>query len=82
MYTVTERERRGERTEAPGCCAGFAALDPLGTKIGEVEQLFSDGQGEPKHLKVKIGGFFAARSVLIPIRDVEIDRESRTLALL
>lgn len=78
----THRGRRGEGIEAPETCTGFAALDPLGRKIGEVEQLFSDSDGEPKHLKVKIGGIFAARSVLIPVRDVAIDREKRTLALL
>ena len=81
-HAATEGGRRGERTQATGTCAGFAALDPLGRRIGEVEQLFSDGDGEPKHLKVKIGGLFAARSVLIPLRKVSIDREKRTLALL
>ncbi|QIN77799.1 hypothetical protein GBA65_03895 [Rubrobacter marinus] len=81
FHLATERGRREERAEATRTCAGFAALDPLGRKIGEVEQLFSDAYGEPRHLKVKIGGFFAARSVLIPLRRVAIDREKRTLAL-
>lgn len=54
---------RGARVE--GACAGFAALGSLGgRRIGEVEQLFPDGHGEPRHLKV--GGLFATRSVLIP----------------
>ena len=78
----TDRGRCWERIETQETCTGFAALDPLGRKIGEVEQLFTDGCGEPRHLKVKIGGLFAARSVLIPVRDVAINREKRTLALL
>lgn len=79
---ATSRGRRKDGDEAPITCAGFVALDPLGREIGRVEQLFSSGYGEPKHLKVKIGGPFARRSVLIPLRDVAIDRERRTLALL
>ena len=78
---AADHRRIGERVAEPGPCAGFAALDPLGRKIGEVEQLFSDAHGAPKHLKVKIGGIFAARSVLIPVRDVAVNREKRTLAL-
>ena len=62
--------------------AGVAALDPLGQKLGEVEQLCSDGYGEPRHPKVKIGGLSAARSVLIPVRDIATDRERRIFSLL
>lgn len=78
---AVDPEYEGKRVGSPEDCAGFSALDPLGQKIGEVEKLYSDGFGEPRHLKVKIGGLFAARSILIPLRNIATDRESRTLAL-
>jgi len=76
------QRRRPEGEKAETSCAGFAALDPLGREIGTVEQLFADLRGEPKHLRVEIGGLFARRSVLIPVREATIDRENRTLELL
>ena len=82
-YVEAGPDRRRPGVEgAEISCTGFAALDPLGREIGTVEQLFADPHGEPKHLRVEIGGLFARRSVLIPVRDVAIDRENRTLELL
>ena len=52
-------------------CAGFAAPNPYGQKIGE-----------PRHLKVEIGGLFAARSVLILVCDIAIETERRILSVL
>ena len=64
-----------KRVEQPEDCVGYAALDPLGQKIGTVEKLFVNGHGEPKYLKVGVGGPFAKRSVLIPVQSIVVNRE-------
>jgi hypothetical protein len=77
----------GDRTNGSGAgsatpkrCAGYAVYDPLGQKIGNAEELFSNRDGEPQYIRVGIR-FFGARSVLIPVRFVEVDEDSNALVL-
>ena len=70
----------GAGSATPKRRAGYAVYDPLGQKIGNAEELFSNRDGEPQYIRVRIG-FFGARSVLIPVRFVETDEESNALVL-
>lgn len=65
---------------APKRCAGYAVYDPLGQKIGVVEEVFANRDDKPQYVRVRIG-FFGGRSVLIPVQFVETDQERRTLIL-
>ncbi len=79
-YIDVEREARGAYIEAEEACAGYTALDPLRQEIGVVEELFTNGDGEPKYLRVKIG-LLGRRSLLIPVGRIILNRERRTLTL-
>ena len=68
------------RSATPKRCAGYAVYDPLGQRIGAAEELFSNRDGEPQYIMVRIR-FFGARSVLIPVRFVETDEKSKALVL-
>jgi hypothetical protein len=52
----------------------------VGQKIGIVERVFANPDGEPVYIRVRIG-FFGMRAVLIPVQFVETDEKSRTLVL-
>ena len=75
----TKSNARSAGSPAPKRCAGYAVYDPLGQKIGDAEEVFVDRDDKPQCVRVRIG-FFGARSVLIPVQDVETDRERRTLS--
>ena len=66
--------------EAPEGCAGYGVYDPLGQKIGSVEKVFVNGDREPEYVRVRMG-LFGLKSVLIPVRVVEIDEERCSLVL-
>ena len=70
----------GARSATPTRCAGYAVYDPLGQKIGNAEELFSNRDGEPQYIRVRIG-FFGTKSVLIPVRFVETDEDGKALVL-
>jgi hypothetical protein len=59
---------------------GYAVFDPLGKKIGRVEEVFVNWHGEPGYIRIRLG-FFGTRSVLIPVQFVETDEEKRILVL-
>lgn len=61
-------------------CAGYALLDPLGQPLGRVERVFCDRDGGPRYVRVK-AGLFGNRLVLIPVVDVTLDHEGRTVTL-
>jgi len=52
----------------------------LGQQIGIAEELFLNRDGEPQYIRVRIR-FIGARSVLIPVRFVEVDEDSNALVL-
>ncbi len=60
--------------------AGYEILDLTGQKIGSVEKLFFNGNGQPEYVRVRIGALFT-RYVLIPVRDAALDRVARSLKL-
>jgi uncharacterized protein YrrD len=60
--------------------AGYAVYDPVGQKIGSVEQVLVSPDGDPVYIKVRIGRFWK-RTVLVPVQFVESDEERRILVL-
>ena len=52
----------------------------MGQKIGIVERVFANPDGEPVYIRVRIG-FFGMRAVLIPVQFVETDEQRKTLVL-
>lgn len=65
---------------APEECVGYVVLDPLGQKVGSVEEVFVNGNGEPQYIRVTMG-WFRRKSVLLPVQFVAVDEERRTLTL-
>jgi len=61
-------------------CEGYALLDPLGQSLGRVERIFRDGDGGPRYVRVR-AGLFANRLVLIPVRELALNHEKRTVTL-
>lgn len=76
----TKSKNKSAGSAAPKRCAGYAVYDPLGQKIGVVEEVFANRDARPQYVRVRIG-FFGGRSVLIPVQFVETDQERRTLIL-
>ena len=60
--------------------SGYSVYDPVGQKIGIVERVFANPDGEPVYIRVRIG-FFGMRAVLIPVQVVETDEKRKTLVL-
>lgn len=71
----------GHQVMAPEELEGYELHDPLGQKIGKVEEVFSNGDGEPEYIRVRIGGIFDRRSILLPVEIVALDEGRRTLVL-
>lgn len=78
-YTST-REATGQLFEEPEKYAGYGVHDPMGQKVGRLEKLFVNDEGEPEYVRVGIG-LFARRSVLIPVESALADEERRRLTL-
>ena len=60
---------------------GYELRDPLGRKIGRLEELFAGEDGRPQHVRVKVGPFGLGKSVLIPVRAVAVNEERRVVVL-
>lgn len=73
-------EANGIRLGTPKECLGYKVLDPLGQKVGSVQEVFVNEYGEPEYVQVKVG-WFGSRSVLLPVQLVAVDGELRTLTL-
>ena len=76
---------RRPRTSGAGSAAkewgaGYAVYDPVGQKIGTVERVFVNLDGEPMYIRVRIGILFTS-TVLIPVQFVETDDENKALVL-
>jgi PRC-barrel domain len=61
-------------------CTGYAVYDPVGKKIGSVEEAFVNREGDPVYLRVNIG-ILISRTVLIPVQFVETGEERKPLVL-
>jgi hypothetical protein len=77
----------GRRPHASGASSasskratGYAVFDPLGQKIGRVEEVFVNWDGEPGYIRIRIGFLFTS-TVLIPVQFVETDDENKALVL-
>ena len=73
-------EGGGDRTVGTGWCVGYTLLDPLGQPLGRVERMFCNRAGEPQYVRIR-AGLFGNRLVLIPVLDVAVDHEDRTITL-
>jgi hypothetical protein len=60
--------------------SGYSVYDPVGQKIGIVESVFANPDGEPVYIRVRIG-FFGTKTVLIPVQFVETDKVRKTLII-
>lgn len=77
MLTGAGRERRFRE---PGGYEGYEVHDPLGKRIGRAEKVFVNGDGDPRHVRVRLR--FFGKSVLIPVEGIGANPELRTLVLL
>ena len=68
------------RAAATNNGSGYSVYDPVGQKIGIVERVFANSDGEPEYSRVRIG-LFGMRAVLIPVQFVETDEKRITLVL-
>ena len=59
---------------------GYAVRDPLGRKVGSVEKLYLNPDGDPEYVKTKTG-LLGLKSVLLPVQMAEVDEEQRVLHL-
>ena len=78
--SVKQPAELGDRFEKPEGYAGYRLYDPLGQKVGGVEDLFVNPRGEPEYIRVRIG-LLGLRSVLLPVESVAVDEERRVLFL-
>jgi hypothetical protein len=78
--TAIDRGESGDRFEAPEEYAGYEVRDPLRRKIGSVEKLFVNDNGEPEYVKVKMG-LLGFKTILIPVAFATIDKERQILVL-
>lgn len=69
-----------DRLGVPEECVGYRLCDPLGQKIGSVEEIFVNEDMEPQYVRVKVG-LFRTKSVLIPVVNVSVDEERKTITL-
>ncbi len=79
-YIAVNRKKRGDRFETPVEYVGYELHDPLGKRIGSVQELFLNDHAEPEYIRVKMG-FLGLRSVLIPVETVAVNQERRSLVL-
>jgi hypothetical protein len=78
--TAIDRGEPDDRLQAPEEYAGYEVRDPLAKKIGNVEKLFVNDNGEPEYVKVKMG-LLGFKAVLIPVSFATIDKERQILTL-
>ena len=68
------------RAAATNNGSDYSVYDPVGQKIGIVERVFANPDGEPVYIRVRIG-LSGMRAVLIPVQVVETDEKRKTLVL-
>ncbi|QIN83934.1 hypothetical protein GBA63_15740 [Rubrobacter tropicus] len=70
----------GDRSVGLEYCKDYGLLDPLGQEVGRVDRVFGNGNGDPQYVRVRVG-IFGQRLVLIPVLEVAVDHERRSLTL-
>jgi hypothetical protein len=68
----------GSTTSTRG--AGYTEYDPVGQKLGRVEEMFVNWNEDPEYVRVRIGAF-GRKSFLIPVQFAEVDDERQVLVL-
>jgi len=68
------------RVEAPEDLSGYLVHDPLGRRIGRLQEVFNNFDGEPEYLQIKVG-LLGLRFVLIPVQSVRVDSDRRVVVL-
>ena len=68
------------RAAATNNGSGYSVYDPVGQKIGIVERVFANPEGEPVYIRVRIG-FFGMRAVLILVQFVETAEVRKTVVI-
>ena len=58
------------RAAATNNGSGYSVHDPVGQKIGIVERVFANSDGEPEYIRLRIG-LCGTKTVLIPVQFVE-----------
>lgn len=71
-----------ERVKEPERYEGYVLHDPLGQRVGVVENLFVSEFGEPQYVRVKFKcGLFRSGSILLPLERVAVSTEHITMIL-
>ena len=80
--TQAQAKHRGfERPSGtPEEYVGYEVRDPMGHTIGRAEKPFFSENGGVEYIRLGIG-LFSRKLVLIPVRDVALDRVARSLTL-
>jgi hypothetical protein len=78
--TALERKESGALFETPEQYAGYEVRDPLDQRIGTVERVFLNGDGEPEYIRTRMG-LLGKRHLLLPVQMVAVDDERRALLL-
>jgi hypothetical protein len=68
------------RVAATNNGSGYSVYDPVGQKIGIVERVFANSDGEPEYIRLRIG-LFGTKTVLIPVQFVETAEVRKTLVI-
>ena len=79
-YTAANRRKPRNRQETQEEYFDYVVRDPEGRKIGRVVQIFTNSRGEPQYVRIR-AGILGNRLVLIPVLDVAVDHEDRTITL-
>jgi hypothetical protein len=81
---MTQAQTRHPRFETPSGApeeyAGYEVRDPTGHRIGRAEKLFFNENGGVEYIRLGVG-LLSKKLVLIPVRDVALDRAARSLTL-
>lgn len=78
--TSVERKELGGHFDTPEEYHGYEVCDPLGNRVGTVEQVFVNGAGEPEYIRTRVG-LLGIKHVLLPVKLVAVDYERRALLL-
>jgi hypothetical protein len=68
------------RVAATNNGSGYSVYDPVGQKIGIVERVFANSDGEPEYIRLRIG-LCGTKTVLIPVQFVETAEVRKTLVI-
>jgi hypothetical protein len=79
--TAVGRKESGAHFETPEQYAGYEVRDPLDQRIGTVERVFLNGDGEPEYIRTRMGLLGKKQQVLLPVRMVAVDDERHALLL-